>query len=155
LRRPPLEIGSEETVRAAAVELASGIEQADERGAELPAHAAVCRDRGEVLLGEARALDTGDDDAAATAVLADERQVLPLLRSAGEPGSPLGRSEAARVDGVDRRRQQIDALQEKRALLREEEREALVGGDVRDVGLDLREVGVDRDVEDGVGVRKP
>src|SRR5690606_17024315 len=112
-------------------------------------------DRGEVLLGEARAFYTGEDDAAATAILADERQVLPLFRGAGDPGSPLGRSEAARVDGVDRRRQQIDALQEERALLRQEEREALVGGDVRDVGLDLREVGVDRDVDDGVGVRKP
>ena len=52
-----------------------------------------------------------------------------------------------------RRREQLDALEEERPLLGEEEGEALVGRDLRHVRLDLREVGVDRGVERRVGGR--
>ena len=98
---------------------------------------------------------TGEDDAAAAAVVGDERRVGGVADLAGRPHAPARRGDRPRVDRLDRGREQLHALEEERPLLGVEEREALVRRDLRHVRLDLREVGVDRRVERVVGVRDP
>src|SRR5256885_11034178 len=68
---------------------------------------------------------------------------------------PPRRGDGARVNRLQRRGQEIDALQEERPLLGEEDGEALVGGDGGHVRLDLREVGIDGAVHRGVLIRGP
>ena len=64
----------------------------------------------------------------------------------------VGVNDGARVDGRELRAEDFDAFEEEGALLLEEDGEALVGRVDRGVGLDLREVGVDGEVERRVGV---
>jgi hypothetical protein len=54
---------------------------------------------------------------------------------------------------LNRRLEQIGALEEERALLGKEKREAFVRRDLRGVGLDLREIGFDGEVDRVVGIR--
>ncbi len=63
--------------------------------------------------------------------------------------------DRAREDGLDGRGEEVDALEEERPLLGVEQGEARVDVQLRDVGLDLREVGVDRAVERHVGRDAP
>src|SRR5690606_1278682 len=63
--------------------------------------------------------------------------------------------DASRVDELARCCEQLDALEEERPLLREEQSEALVDGDLRRVGLDLAEVRVDRRIERQVAEAEP
>ena len=63
----------------------------------------------------------------------------------------LGVDNGARVHRRQRRLKNVDTFEEERALLLEEDREALVRGDNRLIGLDLREVGVVGEVEHEVG----
>ena len=53
---------------------------------------------------------------------------------------------------MNRRREQLDALEKEWPLLREEQRESLVRGYLRSVRFNLREVRPDRAVEDVVGI---
>ena len=86
----------------------------------------------------------------ATSAVKSKAPHLPVPR-----GAEARRGDRARVDRLDRRREEVDALEEERPLLRVEEREALVGRDLRDVGLDLREVRVHGGVDRGPGARRP
>ena len=136
VRQAPAEVGPEDAVVSAAVGLADlpiGCEEADERLAELLSHAADGHDRAELLVGEVRRVRAGEDDAAPAAVLDDERGVRGVLDLAGGADAPAGRRDGPCVDRLDRGREELDPLQEERPLLRKEEREALVGADLRHV----------------------
>jgi hypothetical protein len=69
---------------------------------------------------------------------------------AGQLEGKIGVDDRARVHGLERALEEIDALQEERALLLEEERETLVRGHHGRVRLHLREVRVERHVQRGV-----
>ena len=84
-----------------------------------------------------------------------EQRVRVLAVLAGRARTPARRGERARVDGLDRRAEELDPFQKERPLLREEDGEALVRRDRGHVRLHLREVGIDRGVDGHVGVRGP
>ncbi len=65
---------------------------------------------------------------------------------AGQLRAPVRIGDGSREHGLDGRREVVDPLQEERPLLGVVEGEALVDVELRHVGLDLREVGVDRAV---------
>ncbi len=157
-RRTPLEVGAGHPVRAAAiavVDIPAGIEEADERLGEVVADAGHRDQRLEVLVGEARALGPRQDDRATAVVLADQHGVLGRGGAAGGAQAVRRGGEGPRVDRLDGRRQQVDALEEERSLLLEEQSEPFVGRDLPGVRLDLREVGVHRRVDDRRGIRNP
>ena len=60
---------------------------------------------------------------------------------------------ATREDQIDRRCEEVAVLQKERAFLREENFEALVDRDLRLVGFDLAEVGIDRRIEHEAAVQ--
>ena len=66
---------------------------------------------------------------------------LPVILAAA-----IGADDPARVDQVVRRRKLLDAVEEERALLREEQRLPRIETELAGVGLDLREVGIHRAV---------
>jgi hypothetical protein len=75
--------------------------------------------------------------------------------AAGQARAPERIGDRSRVDGLDGRLEQVDLFEEERTLLRVEERKPLVDADLHDVGLDLREVGVQRRVDDRSGIGQP
>ena len=77
----------------------------------------------------------------------------PLL--AAQLRAPLRRQDGARVDHAQRRREEVGRLHEERPLLGKEQREARVDGELRGVGLDLREIGIERRVERQIGCDAP
>ena len=78
-----------------------------------------------------------------------------LAELAGELGAGLGVHDPAGIDQRLRRAEQLDALEEERALLREEEGEALVHRDLALVALHLAEVGIEGRVERVAGEAEP
>src|SRR3989442_10122474 len=70
-----------------------------------------------------------------------------------EPGVGIG--DGTGEHGLDRRVEEIRALQEERSLLGKKERESGVHGELGDVRLDLREVGIPRGIERQVGADAP
>ena len=155
---PPLEIGAEDLVVPAAVlvvDVATGVEQARERRPDVVPEASDADERGVVLGNLRRAGRAGDDDETAPAILGGEHGVGRVPDLAGGAPAPARRGDRARVDRGDWRAEEVDALQEERALLRVEERETVVDRDLGHVGFDLREVGVDRGVERGGRARRP
>ena len=87
------------------------------------------------------------DHAAAPAVVRHEGRPARRVELPGPSQAPAGRGDGPGVDGRHGRREEVDPLEEERPLLGVEEREPLVDPDLRDVRLDLGEVGVDRAVE--------
>ncbi len=134
---------------AAAVDLADRSQEAHERPADVVAHAADGRGGPEVLVREVRGAHSREDHLAASAVVRHEKGVCDALGLPRDPRAPLRRGDRARVDRADGGREQLVALQEERPLLGIEEREALVGADLRHVGLDLGKVRVHRQVQGG------
>src|SRR5258707_264848 len=67
-------------------------------------------------------------------------------RPAAAPGRTAARSASSRVEQLQRRSEDVDALEEERPLLGKEE---LEGAEVEEhlIGLDLAEVGIEREVE--------
>ncbi len=55
--------------------------------------------------------------------------------------------DRARVHGRDSRLENVDAFKEERTLFRKEDRKPLIGGDDKLISFDLREVGIDRQIE--------
>src|SRR6266513_6033416 len=78
-----------------------------------------------------------------------------LADLAGAARAPARRIDVARVGDLQRRVEEVEAFEEERPLLREEDREAPVRRDLRDVRLDLREIGVERHVDGLVLRRRP
>ncbi len=74
---------------------------------------------------------------------------------AGELDSPGGIGHVAGEDRVERRGEKIGVGQEERALFRKEEGEPAVDVELRRIGLDLGEVGIERDVRHQVGGDPP
>jgi len=68
---------------------------------------------------------------------------------------PVGRRHVAGEDRLERGGEEVGTLEEEGTLLRVEEREPLVDVELERVGFDLREVGVDRGVEDQVRRHPP
>ena len=66
---------------------------------------------------------------------------------AGDLGGGQRRNDPAGVDELVRRRELLDAIEEEGPLLGKEERLPRIEGELPGVGLDLREVGIDRAVE--------
>src|SRR5439155_23216373 len=116
-RGPPLEVRPEHPVVAAAPDLAVGGEQAHERLADIPAQPADGHERAELLVGEVGAVGPGKDHAAPAVVLAEERGVGGAAELAGAPHAPAGGGDGARIHGLDRRAEQLDAFQEEGPLL--------------------------------------
>ena len=84
-------------------------------------------------------------------VVHEESADHPWTLLAGEPSASARLCEAAGEEQLDRGLEVAGVLDEERTLLRELDLEALVGGHLRLVGLDLAEVRLDRDVHgDGV-----
>ncbi len=157
-RRSPLEVGTRDVVRAAAVAarvLPAGVEEAHEGLLEVVARAGDRDVGGEVLIGEPGAFGAGEDHRSAAAVLADQGRVLRRLAAAGRPQAEARRGEGAGVDRLNRCLEEIHPLEKERPLLGKEEREALVGRDLSGVRFDLREVGVHRRVDRGRRIRNP
>src|SRR5207253_3254569 len=74
------------------------------------------------LVGEIGAEGTGEDDAAAAAVVGDEHRVRVAAVLAGRPQTPARLRDRARVCGLDRRREKLRALEEERPLPGAEDR---------------------------------
>ena len=113
------------------------------------------RVRAEVLGREIAPGGPRHDHETAPAILGDEGREgrgAGLSRRAGTPAR--GRDRAG-VDRLDGRVEQVDAFQKERPLLGIEECESRVHGELRDVGFDLGEVGVDRPVDREACARRP
>src|SRR5205814_9801955 len=73
----------------------------------------------------------------------------------GAAHAPARRGDRARVCDLHRRIEKIEAFEKKRPLLRKENGEALIDGDLRNVGLDLRKIGIEREIDRAVRRRVP
>ena len=143
----PVKVGPDEAIVAAALDLARTHHHTAERVSETAAQTPEGHERTEILRHELGALRSRQDHAPAPAILGHEERVGIRSLIAGGAHPPGGRVDAARVRGRDRRGQQIGSFEEERALLRKRQREAVVDVDLRHVGFDLREIGIERGVE--------
>jgi hypothetical protein len=90
----------------------------------------------------------------AATILRHEHRVAVRAEVAGAAQPPARRGDRPRVDRLNRRGEELDALEKERALLGKVDGESLVRRDHRDIRLDLREIGVDRRVDGRVLVRR-
>ncbi len=151
----PVEVPSDHGVVPAALDHAAGREHP---GIRVPEVLADARDRDRRLVVLRRGLGEdrpGDDHRSSAFVAGDEGGVAGAAGLPGQPRAPERLRNRARIDRLDRRLQQVHVLEEERPLLRIEEGEPLVDRDLGRVGLDLREVGIDRRIHDRVGIRQP
>src|SRR6266567_8203954 len=84
---------------------------------------------------------------AGVAVIDDQGAERPFSEFSRYARAKLRVGDLAREKQIDRRGEKSGVLDEERALLREKDSEALVDGDLRVVGLDLAEIGIQCDVE--------
>src|SRR3984893_14437270 len=152
---PPLKVGTDYPVVPAARDLAIGREEPGEGLTVVVPQPSDGDERAKVLRGEARRLRAGHDDEAPAAVLAHEKRVCGAPVLSRHARDPRRVRDGARVDSLNRRLKEVHPFQEERPLLRIEEGEALVGGDLSDVRLDLREIRIDRRVHDLVRIGSP
>src|SRR6185503_3139652 len=108
-----------------------------------------------VLRHECRTEDSRLDDGAAALVLGGEQRVVAVILLLRHAQAPARRAYGAGVDGLQWRVQQVDALQEERPFLREEERELVVGGGLEVIGFDLGEIRIEGPVHHRPGMRLP
>ena len=135
--------------------LAIGHKQADERQPDVALRARDEHLRRELLIRLRRFGRSRQNHASAAVIVGDQHGVADAELLAGRAAAPPRRRDCPRVHRLQRRLEQIDALEKKRPLLREQEREALVRRDLRGISLDLREVGVEREIDCVVRVRQP
>ena len=118
------------------------------------------------VLHEAADAEGGGGEGQVPGLAHDQRARVAVAVAVGQPQPDMDRNRRAVLVEADAAaeerahraleagREEVAALQEELPLLREEHREA---GEVHDlaVGVGLREVGVDREVEDGAGADRP
>ena len=154
VRDPDHAVGAVDLVGVAAPFAARGD---DAQGGGLADVPAVADDSGGValLVGVQVGPGVGREQDVGGAVLGDEHADGIGSRLARDLGAPARVSDRPGVRGGDRRREDVGAFQEERALLRVEERVAGVGRQLRRVGLDLGEVRVERRVEGDIRRHAP
>ena len=153
--RTPLKVGPGNAVVGAPLDLTIGREKAHERTRDVAPHASDERGRFEVLLHEIGTERAGNDDASPAPIVRDEHGVGARSDLSRRAGAPPWRCDRSRRDRLDGGREKLDPLEEERPLLGKEQGEPLVGGDLRDIGLDLGEVGVERRIDRSLPVRRP
>ncbi len=104
----------------------------------------------EVLRSEIGADRAGNDCQSAAAILGHEHRVCRAAELAGAADAEPRRGDRPCVGHLDRRVEEIESFQEKRAFLGIEDRKSLIDRDLRDVGLDLGKIRIDGGV-DGIG----
>ena len=119
------------------------------------AHASDGGQRLEVLRREVGTQRTGNDGQPAAAVLGHQQRVRAAADLAGVAHAPSRRGDGSRVGHLDRRVEEVETLQEERSLLGKEDREALIHGDLRDVGFHLREIRIVGEIDSAGCARVP
>ena len=85
----------------------------------------------------------------------EDRRDVPLVRLPRELRTSDRGRDLTGVDELSRRVEQLEAVEKKRTFFRVEQGEPFVERDLADVGLDLREVRIDRCVERQVLTHAP
>ena len=107
------------------------------------------------LIGVVGRIGARQKHKAAAAVVHRQRAAGEVDIAPGAAQAPARLREAACVEGFGGRAQQVGRLEEEGPLLGEEQGEARVAGKLRHIERELREVGVERGVDDELGARPP
>src|SRR5947209_16070905 len=149
LIRPPEKVGTDDAIVSAAADLAVSQDAADVRLSELVTSAPDDVLGAKVLRREVARLRAGDDRQPAATVVRGEHRVRRISGSRGGAETRTRRCDRPRVRDLERCVEEVESFEEERPLLLKEDRETLVDRDLRNVGFDLREIGVDRRVDRG------